>query len=71
MPVGTIVDMPNAISAYARVRSEHGHEYTVRADELDPSMKEGDTMAYRVDVWQYPDRDATTLRRDEYGTAQK
>lgn len=67
MAMGTIIDMPNKHSAYARVRSEHGHEYTVSAHEISEDKKEGDQMAYRVDIWQYPSRTVTTLRQDTYG----
>lgn len=67
MPYGTIVDVPNEYSGYARVRSEHGEEYTVHGSEVPVETAEGDSFAYHVDVWQNQSSNTTTLRQGVYG----
>ncbi len=65
MPIGKIAGMPPPGSGFARVRDEFGTEYSVDIKELPKHAKEGDDMAYRVDVFHNESGLATTLRKVE------
>ena len=67
MPSGIIVDTPNAYSVYARVRDEHGEEYTVHGSEVEYDAEAGDDFAYYVDIWQTSTGNVATLRSGTYG----
>ncbi|MFK7872205.1 MAG: hypothetical protein AB8C84_03400 [Oligoflexales bacterium] len=67
MPTATIVNAPNAISNYGRIRDEYGQEYTVHGSDMPAGGESGDDYAYYVDLWQYSDRNVTTLRSGTYG----
>ena len=67
MPTAIIVDTPNAISNYGRVRDEFGQEYTVHGSDIPEEHEPGDDYAYHVDLWQYSSRNVTTLRSGTYG----
>lgn len=67
MPIGSIVDVPNTYSGYARVRDEHGEEYTVHGSEVSQEAEDGDEFAYHVDIWQNRNGNVTTLRSGLYG----
>ena len=67
MPFGKIVDSPSVYSSYARVRDEHGEEYTVHGSEVPTEVENGDEFAYHVDIWQNKHGNAATLRSGLYG----
>lgn len=71
MPFGIIVDTPNQYSAYARVRDEHGEEYTVHGSEVPLDAEDMDDFAYHVDIWQNSNGNVTTLRSGLYGPETK
>ena len=62
--IGRIVDTPNAISNYARIRDEYGGEYTVHGSEVPQNAEDGDEFAYYVDIWQNAYGNTTTLRHE-------
>ncbi len=66
MALGTILSLPSEYSIFARVRSEHGEEYTVHGTEIPTSLDEGDNYAYHVDIFQNQSGDAVTLRSGSY-----
>ncbi len=66
MPVGKIISTANDVSNYARVRDEHGQEYTVHASELPKGAEEGDGYAYKVDVFNHSSGLATTLKSNNF-----
>ena len=61
--IGKVVDLPTVHSQYARVRDEYGGEYTVHSTELPDDAEIGSAYSYKVDVWQNPSGNSTTLRR--------
>lgn len=63
MPIGKIISVPLGDSQYARVRDEYGSEYTVHASELPREADLDDDFAYKVDIWQNPSGNVTTLKK--------
>ena len=62
MRIGKIVNLPRGTGEYARVRDENGTDYSVHASEIPDDAKEGDDLAYQVDIWSNPSGPVATLR---------
>ena len=66
MAIGRVIDTPNQISGFGRVRNEYGGEHTVHASTL-AGLEEGDEFAYHVVIWQHDSGNVTTLAPGTYG----
>ncbi len=50
MLLGTITEMPNEYSRYARIRTDEGTYYTVEPDDIPEDAIEGREFAFKVEL---------------------
>ena len=51
MRTGILISVPNQFSRFGRVLDGYGVGYTVEAGDIPEDVKEGDKVAYRVELW--------------------
>ena len=51
MKLGTLVSLPNEYSRFGRIRDAYGVTYSVEEGHVPPDAKEGDELAYKVEIW--------------------
>ncbi len=51
MRVGTVLSLPNTYSQFARIKDANGVSYTADPSVLPKNIKEGDDVAYKVEIW--------------------
>lgn len=50
MRLGSIIGLPNAYSQFARIKDQYGNSYTADPSLIPKGMKEGDSVAYKVEI---------------------
>ena len=51
MRSGVLVSLPGEYSRFGRIVDSYGVRYSVPAEEIPDSVKEGDQVAYKVEIW--------------------
>ncbi len=50
MRLGTISSLPSAYSQFARIKDQYGNSYTADPSLLPKGIKEGESVAYKVEI---------------------
>ena len=51
MRAGVLVSLPGEYSRFGRIQDSYGVAYSVPAEEIPQGVKEGDKLAYKVEIW--------------------
>ncbi len=51
MRSGTLVNLPGEYSQFGRIQDSYGVRYSVPLEEIPKGVKEGDQVAYKVEIW--------------------
>lgn len=52
MLVGKLITLPNAYSRFGQIKNADGVAYTVEPSQIPKDAKQGDTFAYKVEIWE-------------------